>query len=126
MFDETELVLRDGRWEMSELEKYELEQLRLSCSNSVYEAITSGKSQKLDRQIRIFFAINCPLLFSKDHEIVNSKTEKVMKPLFIPDDYEKVTIHNFFFLRFPDYSPLFPLREIKTAKMFYELIKVRS
>jgi hypothetical protein len=123
--NEIGLVLRDGGWEMSELEKCELERLRAMSNSSVYEAVIAGNSQKLDRQIRVFFAINCPLLFDKDHAIDNLETEATLKPLFIPRDYEDVTIHSCFFLRFPDYSPLSPLRELKTKNMFLELIKVK-
>jgi hypothetical protein len=118
------IVLRNGGWDLDELERYEDAKLKASVERDVYERIVTANPQKHDLSVRRFIALNAPDLFEPSFQVAHSKTKGLTDAVFTPNSFEELTIFNCFFLRFPDYSPHWALKEIRTDNSFMDAVKV--
>lgn len=108
------------------MEEFEDEQLKALVDKSVIDKMDTGKQQMLDLSTRKWIAINVPDLFDPYVDVENKMSEARLHKLFYPEDISKASVHNNIYLRFPELSPTFMLRDIETAKALSFLVKVSS
>lgn len=118
----TPSVLEKGGWSSDELNAYEDKTIEGIVHHSVYA--TLHRPQKLDPPVRKFISKNVPEYRDISITPTKAQTTEALEPLFFPPDYRNVSIHTNIFVRFPELSPLFPLRSISTPAGVDELIRV--
>jgi hypothetical protein len=111
---------------LEELERFEDAKLKALVDRDIYERMVNANAQKHDLSVRRFIVLNAPDLLDPAQGVDNNRTKLLMSPVFTPESIEELTIFNCFFLRFPDYSPNWPMRSIKTDHEFRLLVKVRE
>lgn len=94
----------------------------LVTDEKLYDELTKG--QKLDKEIKTFIALMLPPMRNPSIPISKAETAAQMNALFIPQNWDIVSINSSLFLRFPDLSPLCPFRRILTSDAFDHLRNV--
>ena len=118
------LALKNSPWEYETIKRYEHTQ-EAALPSHIKEWIARKANQKFDREVRLFVYLNTRDLWELSSDASKSQVEARFNQLFSPPDLSKATPFNCFFLRFYDFSPCFPFREISTAAAFEVLSKVR-
>jgi hypothetical protein len=111
-------VLENSKWNYEEIIQYEQEQ-KETMDKAVLEDVAKSSTMKLDVDIRVWIYIQSRQLWRLRTKAQRTVTTDVVEPLINPDDLTEATPYNCFFLRFPDYSPVFPFRDIKTKKAMH-------
>ena len=120
---DTLLALDESVWSYDEIKKYEAAQ-RNFLSQAVRNWVDSPKDQKFDSDVRLWIYLNTRHLWDLNSTASKSDVEKLLNTLFSPSDLSKATPFNNFYLRFYDYSPTFPFRNLTTAQGYESLCKV--
>jgi hypothetical protein len=91
--------------------------------STAYIRLMDNAPQKFDSSIRRWLFIQKRELFDPSSNLSLKKVREIMEDLLLPR-IKGSTVCNNFYLRFPDFSPLFPTRSIKSKLMFFEYMKV--
>jgi hypothetical protein len=100
--------------------------MKSTLSPTIQKWIDRGTEQKLDCHVRLWVYINSRKVW--DPVVPQNKgiTERTYDAMFYPVDLSSATPFNNFFIRFYDYSPLFPFRDLKTEAGIRSLCSVSS
>ena len=99
---------------MDHLEAYEDLRVRSLVRPAMYKRLNRSSGMRFSPSVRKWMAINTIELLDPTFGVINKKAKRILTDLFYPPDYLEATIHNSFYLRFPDFSYTFPLRCIRT------------
>lgn len=105
---------------MEELKSYGAAKLQKLVPPRVYGLIEASTSSRFDLSVRHYITLNCVDLY-QEAAVGREVTERLLMHLFFPEDLENATIHNSFFLRFPDLYLLFPTRAILSGVIIFIL-----
>jgi hypothetical protein len=100
-------------WDYEALIKYEEEEKK-KISPIILEEIGKSSDMKLDIDIRLWLYINTKHIWKPGVRPNRSITTAAVLPLFAPSNLSETTPYNYIFLRFPDLSPTFLFRDIRT------------
>jgi hypothetical protein len=79
---------------------------------------------KFEGSLRKWILIHFPEASEPTSDLDKTRSGVIMEDLFLPEDMGAVSLMSLFYLRFPDFSPLFPWRDFKNSSCVSELNRV--
>ena len=100
--------------------------MKLTLPSAVQQWINRGAEQKFDSHVRLWVYLNSRRVWDPTVPQNKGVTERTYDAMFYPSDLSTATPFNNFFIRFYDYSPLFPFRDLRTEPGIRSLCTVRT
>jgi hypothetical protein len=113
------LALNNSKWNYKEILDYEARE-REKIPLDILIEINKDTDQQLDPEARVWLYIKTNIIWGVGQKADRVLTQNTLDPLIMPTDLSEATPYNCFFLRFFDFSPVFPFREISTTATLHE------
>ena len=110
-------MITEGCWSYDDILEYEKSQIA-HLPPRVLEWVCRSFDQKFDKAVRQFIFFNTKAIWDPAVKSDKPLTKAVFNRLLSASNFEEATPYNNFWLRFPDYCPWFPFRQINTADAF--------
>jgi hypothetical protein len=110
-------VMRRGGWNPEDVYAYE-QALMDSAPDYLVTWLQREKSSTLSPEVQLMLWSRSPDLWTLTSDKNHKTTSLTWTGFFFPQDWSLATPFNCFWLRFADYSPLFPLRQIGMEEFF--------
>lgn len=111
------IAITEGGWSYDEIKEHEAA-LKQNLPDNILEWINRDFDQKFDSDIRFFVYTHTKELWNPTQKADKVLTKTVLDRFFAGSDLRDATPYNNFFLRFSDYSPFLPFRQLATAEAF--------
>ena len=111
------LAITRGGWSYDGIKRYEVAQKK-HIPTLVLDWIGRAFDQKFDSDIRLFVYLNTKEVWDATKKPNKTITKEVLNKFFAGPDLKIATPYNNFFLRFSDYSPFLPMRQLETGDAF--------
>ena len=111
---------------MDELDRKDRDLFNEIVDDRVAQRVFSRK-RKFDDAVTTWWALHLPEFRTPGLSADKSRTTSLLRPLFMPDEFDEksANINRLFYLRFPDYSPTYVLRDLSSEDAITELNNVR-